>query len=128
MENISNMEEITVIEAVSDLDTNVRNNIVTNDITLSCNTSTDNSMESLAENDSDQFENILYQVHQNDSKTVINFNSRPIFDNFIDKMKADFALTASDNLSFTTHVNSLKCKVSVDKHVTMIIATCDRHI
>ena len=49
-----------------------------------------------------QFENLLSQVHQSESKTVINFISRPIVDNFIDKMKP-LALTASDNLSFTTH-------------------------
>ena len=85
--------------------------------------SPNSSTENLAKNNSDQFENILYQVHQSDTKTVINFNSRPIFNNFIDKMMADFSMMASDNLSFTTHVNSLKCKVSIDRHGAMVIAT-----
>ena len=116
-------ENVTIIETDSVLDTNLVNYTVTKDITLSYNMSPNSSIESQDTTHSDQFEDILYQVHQSDGKTVITFRSRSIFSSFVDKMKADFARSITDNLSFTTHVNSLKCHVSIDFYGAMVIAT-----
>ena len=119
----STIESVTIIEIDSDLDKNFVSYTSTKDITLSCNVSPNNSVESQDTTHTDQFEDIIYQVNQNDSKTVITFRSRPIFSIFVEKMKADFALSITDNLSFTTHVNSLKCHVSIDFYGAMVIAT-----
>lgn len=71
----------------------------------------------------DPYEGIIYNVVVRESKTIITFESQPIFDSFVSKMKADFALTTDDNLSFSTHIKTLKCSISIDLQIASVTAT-----
>ena len=107
-------ETDTIIITDQDVDMSLLNFTVTKNITLNCNSfessleyksdsSADSQSEHSISNTNDQFDGIIYNISQSENKTVISFNSRPIFESLIKKLRSDFALP-SDDILFTTHV------------------------
>lgn len=102
------------------LDYSVRNNV---NFDNSSESNGSNNLEHTSSEDFiDQFGGVLYDVQHSDSKTIVVFRNRRVFDIFLNKMKSDFSLH-EDNLAFTTHIHSLKTNICIDKHAATATAT-----
>ena len=80
------------------------------------------------ENSGDMLERIFYRTSQDDSKTTLNFVSSIFFNMFLAKIKSDFSDTLdSDNtttvIKCVTHVQGLKCEISLDSHFNTVTVT-----
>ncbi len=81
----------------------------------------------------DQFENIIYRTEQTASTTKIVFVSQAFYSGFVSKMESDFSSSIIiDRTSFiskcTTHVQGLKCDVSMDSHFKTVCVTGVGHM
>ncbi|MES9882532.1 MAG: SGNH/GDSL hydrolase family protein [Sedimenticola sp.] len=88
--------------------------------------------ESLSEVETDQFENILYRTAHAELKTELTFVSNVFFQDFLNKMKADFSDGMSpDNASSIskcfTHVRGLRCEIVMDSDSRSVSVTGEGH-
>lgn len=88
--------------------------------------------ESLSEAAKDQFENVLYSTTQDDKKTHLTFVSNVFFQDFLGKMKSDFASSmVSENESsiskVVTHVYGLRCEIEMNSQTRDVIASGEGH-
>lgn len=116
-----------VQDTVLDIEYNLIEHTLTQkglNIDNSLNTTSDSQNNSF-ENDNftDPYDGVLYNVSQSDSRTTIVFISRPIFDSFVSKVMSDFALIIDENLNFSTHEQTLKCNISIDKYAATVTTT-----
>ena len=76
----------------------------------------------------DLLERIFYRTSQDESKTTLNFVSSVFFDMFLSKIKSDFSknIDSDKTTTFTkcvTHVQGLKCDVTLDSHFSTVTVT-----
>ena len=80
------------------------------------------------ENSGDLLERIFYRTSQDDSKTILNFVLSIFFNMFLAKIKSHFSDTLDlDNtttvIKCVTHVQGLKCEISLDSHFNTVTVT-----
>jgi hypothetical protein len=75
----------------------------------------------------DLLDGILYNIIQRKRNTTVSFVSRGLFHLYTEKIKSEYDLITDENLKYSSYVNGVKCRISVDKPAGCIYVMGNGH-